>query len=87
MNRPSDTNLAKLTYFLCILLGAIMLFSAESLPDQYKAYITIIGFVLLMFGLYKSTTSWVKDNPREKKEKDTFVFYEEDPSEKKQNEI
>ncbi|XLS30396.1 hypothetical protein ACJD0Z_06115 [Flavobacteriaceae bacterium M23B6Z8] len=78
MNRSSEKNPAKLIYFMCIVLGAILLFSADGLDEQYRAYVTIGGFVLLMYGLYKSTTSWVTENPHPKEKKDSIVFMEED---------
>lgn len=84
MNRSSGTNLVKLTYFLCILTGALILFLAESLSVTYAPYLTIAGFVLLMFGLYKSTTIWVKDNPREENSKDSYIFYDEDQNPNKE---
>jgi hypothetical protein len=38
-----------------------------------------------MFGLYKSTTSWVTENPHPKKNKEPYEFYEEDKPANKEN--
>ena len=84
MNRSSEKNSAKIAYFLSIVLGAIVLFSAESFPEASRAYVTIGGFALLMFGLYKSTTTWVRENPNPKNEQDSYVFYENDESVKEE---
>jgi hypothetical protein len=85
MNRPSEKNPAKIAYFLSIIFGAIILFSADTLSKTYAAYATIAGFALLMFGLYKSTTSWVTENPHPKKNKEPYEFYEEDKPANKEN--
>ncbi|WP_340202733.1 hypothetical protein [Ascidiimonas sp. W6] len=84
MNRSSEKNPAKLMYFLSIVIGALVLFSADSWDEQYTSYITIFGFALLMFGLYKSTTSWVSDNPHPKNDKAPYEFYEEEDPLKKE---
>lgn len=78
MNRSSEKNPAKLIFFLSIVLGTILLFSADGINEEYRAYATIGGFVLLMYGLYKSTTSWVSENPHPKEKKDPIVFMEEE---------
>ncbi len=80
MNRSSEKNSAKIMYFLSIVLGAIVLFSADSFPEASRPYVTIGGFALLMLGLYKSTTTWVRENPNPKSEQDSFVVYENDES-------
>ncbi|MCM5663516.1 hypothetical protein [Galbibacter mesophilus] len=60
----------KLFSLLCIVLGAILIFVFNDESD-YDKYLKILGFVLLMYGLYKSTQLWVKDNPKDDKKDDT----------------
>ncbi|MCX2680286.1 hypothetical protein OOZ15_10075 [Galbibacter sp. EGI 63066] len=52
--------------FLCIVLGAVFVFMFND-QSEYDKYMKILGFVLLMFGLYRSTKLWVKDNPKNEK--------------------
>ncbi len=56
-------------YLLCIIAGAVLVFTGQGSEDTEGApYLMIIGFIVLMAGLYLATTRWVKDNPKEKKE-------------------
>jgi len=49
---------------VCIVIGALIIFTAnDSFIDQ--AYLKIIGFIFLMFGLYKCTKFWVEENKTE----------------------
>jgi len=73
--------MAKLLYTLCIIVGAGLLFYTNWGSEEDKIYTTVFAFILLMFGLYKSTRHWVKDNPR-KTQKDPYVFMEKDDEEK-----
>ncbi|WP_340066997.1 hypothetical protein [Ascidiimonas aurantiaca] len=73
--------MAKLLYSLFIIVGAGLLFYTNWGSEEDKIYITVFAFVLLMFGLYKSTRYWVKDNPKNT-QKDPFVFMEKDDEEK-----
>lgn len=57
----------KLISFLCIIVGAVLVFMFNDQSD-YDKYFKILGFVLMMFGLYRSTQLWVKDNPKEDKD-------------------
>ncbi|MGS2761347.1 hypothetical protein [Sinomicrobium sp. M5D2P9] len=58
-------------YLICIILGGVLVFiGQDGKENEGTPYVAILGFVLLMFGLYKATTRWVKDNPREDKEQD-----------------
>ncbi len=61
---------SKLIYFLTIVMGAGLLWGSRTMENDNHAYIAALGFILLMFGLYKSTTTWVKDNPAAEEEKD-----------------
>ncbi|MEL4308731.1 hypothetical protein [Joostella sp. CR20] len=56
----------KLISLACIIIGAILVFLFND-QSAYDKYFKILGFVLLMFGLYKSTQLWVKDNPKDDK--------------------
>ncbi|UGU16964.1 hypothetical protein LS482_03600 [Sinomicrobium kalidii] len=55
----------RILYFAVILAGGILVFVEQGKENREHPYFLILGFVLLMFGLYKATTRWVKDNPRE----------------------
>ncbi|WP_456867339.1 hypothetical protein [Galbibacter sp. BG1] len=59
----------KLVSLLCIVAGAILVFMFNN-QSEYDKYLKILGFILLMFGLYQSTKLWVKDNPKEDKKQD-----------------
>ena len=59
----------KLIYILIVILGAILMFSGKGLMNNISPYSSILGFVLLMFGLYKISAEWVKDKA-EKDDKD-----------------
>ncbi|RNL95047.1 hypothetical protein ED312_00120 [Sinomicrobium pectinilyticum] len=53
-------------YVICIVIGGLLVFIGQDAEENKEIpYVMILGFVLLMFGLYKATTGWVKDNPRE----------------------
>ncbi len=53
-------------YVICIVIGGLLVFTGQDAEENKEIpYVMILGFVLLMFGLYKATTGWVKDNPRE----------------------
>lgn len=54
----------KIISSIFIVVGAILVFMFND-EQPWHMYIKILGFVMLMFGLYKSTVLWVKDNPRE----------------------
>ncbi|MDG3583402.1 MULTISPECIES: hypothetical protein [Galbibacter] len=60
----------KLFSFLCIIIGAVMIFIFDD-NSEYDKYLKIIGFILLMFGLYRSTRLWVKENPKKDKNEET----------------
>lgn len=55
----------KLIYILIVVLGAILMFSGTNLMNNISPYSNIFGFVLLMFGLYKISSEWVKNKPEE----------------------
>ncbi|WP_340074801.1 hypothetical protein [Leptobacterium sp. I13] len=61
---PNKTN-NKIYYFLAIVIGSVLLYYGNKQTEGFYVYLTVTGFVLLMFGLYKTTTAWVKDNPRD----------------------
>lgn len=54
----------KLLSLVFIVAGAIMVFIFDN-EEPWHIYMKILGFAFLMYGLYKSTVLWVKDNPRE----------------------
>lgn len=58
----------KLLSFVLIVLGAVMVFTFDNDP-AWHVYLKILGFVLMMYGLYRSTVLWVKDNPRDDADK------------------
>lgn len=50
-------------YFILALAGVVVLvFGTDLMPREYALS---IGIVLLMFGLYKISTSWQKDDSDE----------------------
>lgn len=57
----------KIVSFLCIVAGAVLVFTFNQ-EESWHIYMKILGFVLMMYGLYRSTALWVKDNPRDDKE-------------------
>ncbi|WP_224489982.1 hypothetical protein [Robertkochia flava] len=54
----------KILSFIFIVAGAILVFTFNN-EEPWHMYLKILGFVLMMYGLYRSTVLWVKDNPRE----------------------
>ncbi|WP_417360843.1 hypothetical protein [Galbibacter sp.] len=54
---------------VCIVLGAGIIFLSDE-ASTYDGYLKIVGFILLMFGLYKCTKFWVKDNKEVENEVD-----------------
>lgn len=58
----------KFMSFIFIVVGAILVFSFND-EETWHMYLKILGFVLMMYGLYRSTVLWVKDNPREDQDK------------------
>jgi hypothetical protein len=54
-------------FTLVIFLGAIILLYGMIYAEN-NLYPKIIGIVLLMFGLYKSTGVWVEDNKEDNEE-------------------
>lgn len=59
----------KLFAILCIVVGALIIFLSDGATD-YDGYLKIVGFIFLMYGLYKCTKFWVQENPREKDDSD-----------------
>lgn len=57
----------KLFAILCIVAGALLIFLSND-SSTYAGYIKIVGFIMLMFGLYRCTKFWVQENPRDKKD-------------------
>lgn len=51
----------KTIYTLLIIIGVIILFYGKNSDTVVFSYLSIFGFVMLMFGLYKISTEWVKD--------------------------
>ena len=60
----------KLFAILCIVAGALTIFLSDG-TTSYDGYLKIVGFILLMYGLYKCTRFWVEENPREEKDDDS----------------
>ncbi|SMC82802.1 hypothetical protein SAMN05660703_2891 [Cellulophaga tyrosinoxydans] len=54
----------QIIYFFIILAGALVI-SFQSLFNT-KEYALIIGIILLMFGIYKMSTSWKEDQTNHK---------------------
>lgn len=50
----------QIIYFFIIVAGATLMAFQNSFAT--KEYALIIGIILLMFGLYKMSTSWEKKN-------------------------
>lgn len=61
----------RILYFILILIGGALVFTEQGKEDRESSYLLILGFVLLMFGLYKATTRWVRDNPKEDRSDDS----------------
>lgn len=55
----------KLFSFACITIGVLLLVFSNK-AESFNSYIKVVGFILLMFGLYKSTRLWVKENSNTK---------------------
>ncbi len=51
----------KTIYTLLIIIGVIILFYGKKTNDTVSSYFSILGFVMLMYGLYKVSTVLVKD--------------------------
>ncbi len=60
-----DVNKGKqsLNLIFIVLGGGLLLYDLTQ--EGTNVYISTIGLVLLMFGLYKSTRQWVDDNPKD----------------------
>ena len=60
-----DVNKGKQSLNLIFILlgGGLLLYDLTQ--EGTNVYISTIGLVLLMFGLYKSTRQWVDDNPKD----------------------
>lgn len=54
----------RLFAIICIVIGAAIIFISDG-RTSYDGYLKIIGFIFLMFGLYKCTKFWVQDSPQE----------------------
>lgn len=67
----------KIVYTACIVIGAGLVFYKPSEAGERHVFILAAGFIMLMFGLYKVATQWVKDTstPLQKDETD---FFEDD---------
>lgn len=50
----------QIIYFLLIVSGAIIMAFSDSF--KIKEYGLVIGIILLMFGIYKMSTSWKDSN-------------------------
>lgn len=59
----------KVIALLAIVFGAVLLWISDTNATT-GVYVKITGFALLMYGLYRSTVLWVKDNPRREEEED-----------------
>ncbi|NER14183.1 hypothetical protein GWK08_12080 [Leptobacterium flavescens] len=62
MNRLSKENTGKILYFLCIVVGAGLLFTVKWAEETRGIYVKIVGFVLIMYGLYGVSSKLVKGN-------------------------
>ena len=58
----------KFLSFIFIVVGAILVFTFDN-QESWHMYLKILGFILMMYGLYRSTVLWVKENPREDRDK------------------
>lgn len=52
---------------ICIVAGALIIFTSGD-SSSYAGYLKIVGFILLMFGLYKCTKFWVQERQEEDNE-------------------
>ena len=64
----------KTIYFILVILGVIILFYGRKTNETSSAYLSVLGLVILMFSLYKISTSWVKkdklDDEKDKSEEE-----------------
>lgn len=60
--------------------GGLLLYDLTQ--DTTNVYISTLGLVLHMYGLYKSTRQWVDDNP---KDEDDETFNENDNADESKN--
>jgi hypothetical protein len=51
----------KTNYIFLIIIGVVIIFYSKNSDNINYSYFSILGFVMLMFGLYKTSTKWVKD--------------------------
>lgn len=63
----------KLLYFSLIIFGAILLWLGQPLENMNNTIVTIAGIVLVMFGLYKTSTKWVKNKEQDDKNVDDEI--------------
>lgn len=84
------SNYPKYIDYLLLLLGGGVLIFEQGKESGENVYILIGALAVFMYGLYKVTSIWVKDNPRPPK-KDEYVPLDEDedsddlPTEQKEN--
>lgn len=52
----------RILYTVFIAVGAVLILYEQSKATHRNMAILAVGFVLLMLGLYKATTQWIKDN-------------------------
>ena len=57
-------DIMKILSFILIVSGAVLVFMFDN-EETWHIYLKILGFVMMMYGLYRSTVLWVKDNPRD----------------------
>jgi uncharacterized protein with PQ loop repeat len=51
----------KTIYIFLIIIGVAIMFYSKNSDNINYSYFSILGFAMLMFGLYKTSTKWVKD--------------------------
>lgn len=52
----------RILYTVLIAVGAVLVFYEQSKETNRNVFVLAAGFILLMLGLYKATTQWVRDN-------------------------
>lgn len=68
--------------YTLLLVGAIFLLFEQAKENDANIYILIGSLIVFMYGLYRVTSIWTKDNPR--KAREDFPSFKEKMEEEKE---
>ncbi|MFP2995048.1 hypothetical protein ABN763_04015 [Spongiivirga sp. MCCC 1A20706] len=71
--------------YVLLLIGGIILVFEQNKEGNANIYLLITALVMFMYGLYRVTSIWTKDNARPPR-KDEYTPFEENDFEQEKNE-